>query len=44
MGQSSQLGGERALRANVRLLGDVLGRVLIEQEGAGVPRARGADP
>jgi len=27
-------GGERALRANVRLLGDLLGRVLVEQEGA----------
>ena len=26
-------GGERALRANVRLLGDLLGRVLVEQEG-----------
>jgi phosphoenolpyruvate carboxylase len=25
--------GERALRANVRLLGDLLGRVLVEQEG-----------
>jgi phosphoenolpyruvate carboxylase len=33
MGQSSHVGGERALRANVRLLGDLLGRVLIEQEG-----------
>jgi phosphoenolpyruvate carboxylase len=28
-------GGERALRANVRLLGDLLGQVLIEQEGPG---------
>jgi phosphoenolpyruvate carboxylase len=28
------MGGERALRANVRLLGDVLGRVLVEQEGS----------
>jgi phosphoenolpyruvate carboxylase len=27
------LPGDRALRANVRLLGDVLGRVLVEQEG-----------
>ena len=26
--------GDRAVRANVRLLGDVLGRVLVEQEGA----------
>ena len=26
-------GGDRALRANVRLLGDLLGRVLVEQEG-----------
>jgi len=26
-------GGERALRANVRQLGDLLGRVLVEQEG-----------
>ena len=33
MEQSSHSGGERALRANVRLFGDLLGRVLIEQEG-----------
>ena len=35
---------DTALRANVRLLGDLLGRVLVEQEGAGAPRRRGADP
>jgi phosphoenolpyruvate carboxylase len=33
MARSGQ-GGEGVLRANVRLLGDVLGRVLVEQEGA----------
>ena len=32
MARSGHVIGERALRANVRLLGDVLGRVLVEQE------------
>ncbi len=35
MARSDHAGGERALRANVRLLGDVLGKVLAEQEGSG---------
>ncbi len=34
MAGSDHARGERALRANVRLLGDVLGRVLVEQEGS----------
>ena len=33
MARSDHAGGERALRANVRLLGNVLGKVLVEQEG-----------
>ncbi len=34
MARSGHGGGERALRADVRLLGDVLGTVLVEQEGS----------
>src|SRR5689334_24544821 len=32
MARSGHVGGERALRANVRLLGDLLGRVLRSEE------------
>ena len=38
------MSADTALRANVRLLGDLLGRVLVEQEGQEPPRRGGADP
>ena len=36
------MSADTALRANVRLLGDVLGRVLVEQEGQDLSTTRSA--
>jgi len=38
------MSADTALRANVRLVGDLLGRVLVEQDGQEMLDDEGADP